>query len=113
MDQRRSLTDETLRRAVQERQQPFEPLCFTERTMRAVRRAHEQRLRRERRLFLLPVVVGVLLLIGSTIWCGHELAQLPAQAMSWSDFLIGSVLLCCALLYLLQEILCRLWKIPK
>lgn len=81
--------------------------------MRAVRQAHERRLRRERQLFFVPVVVVLLLLIGVGGWYLGALRQLPVQEMTTREFMFGSVVLCGALLYLLQDILCRRWNIPK
>lgn len=113
MDPRRVITDRALREALNQHEKPLEPLLFTERTMRAVRQAHERRLRRERQLFFVPVVVVLLLLIGVGGWYLATLRQLPVQEMTTREFLFGSVVLCSALLYLLQDILCRRWNIPR
>lgn len=112
MDKRKIIDDNTLRRVVQSRPQPHEPAFMTEKIMREVRREHERQLRRERRLFLIPIAVATLILL--VVGCcaivyvaNAEFELTPIQQ------LVAILLPCFYLLYELQRWLCKKWEIPE
>lgn len=112
MDKRKTIDDNTLRRVVQSRPQPDEPAFLTEKIMREVRREHERQLRRERRLFLIPIAVAILILL--VVGCfaivyvaNAEFELTPIQQ------LVAILLPGFYLLYELQRWLCKKWEIPE
>lgn len=110
MDNRKTISDSTLRRVVQAQKQPYEPAFMTEKIMRKVRREQERMLRRERRLFFAPVVVAIvaLLALGAyTMVHASQTIVTPRDEMA-SMLLVGFYLL-----YELQRWLCRKWDIPE
>ena len=104
MDKRKIIDDNTLRRVVQSRPQPHEPAFMTEKIMR--------QLRRERRLFLIPIAVAILILL--VVGCfaivyvaNAEFELTPIQQ------LVAILLPGFYLLYELQRWLCKKWEIPE
>lgn len=113
MDKRAKITETVLRDTLHKQPQPFEPPFFNERVMRAVRREQQRMLRRERQLLFVPVVVGILLLIGIGAWYLIHLSRMPVEALTPSQFILLSMVGCGALLYLLQDWLCKRWGLPR
>ncbi len=110
MDNRKSISDSALRHVVQSRPQPFEPAFMTEKIMREVRREQERMLRRERRLFFVPVVVTIVALIA----LGVYMMVRSTQTVITPRDEIGIMLLGgFYLLYELQRWLCKKWGIPE
>ena len=112
MDRRKTINDDTLRRVVQSRKQPYEPAFMTEKIMREVRREQERLLRRERRLFFLPVVVVVVILL-VVAGCAMVYVTRSGFELTPHEQLQAMLLGGLYLLYELQRWLCKKWNIPE